>query len=203
MSDGGGMYHRRERVAPRAAGHNNPTLMLRDAVIRAAARAEVRHEVLRVYADLQNEIDLRRPACNASGRCCRFEQFGHRLYVTTMELAAFAADAPTLERDWDGTGCPYQADGLCGVHSIRPFGCRVFFCDASSDEWQHRQYERLHGELKRAHERLGVEYFYVEWRQGLRELGVLSVREVASGGAGTGGREGGKNKALSLPQLPF
>src|SRR4051794_11160897 len=60
-----------------------------DAVYRAAGRAEVRHAVGQVYEDLARAVSQQKPVCNTSGRCCRFEEFGHRLYVTTMELAAF------------------------------------------------------------------------------------------------------------------
>ena len=48
----------------------------------------------------------------------------------------------------------------------------MFFCDASAAAWQNEQYERFHADLKRLHERLGVPYFYVEWRQALRALGL-------------------------------
>jgi Fe-S-cluster containining protein len=96
------------------------------------------------------------------------------LFVTTMELAAFSAargfaDPPTPI----GAGCPFQHDKLCTVHTIRPFGCRIFFCDETSTDWQRQQYESFHAELKRLHERLGVPYFYVEWRQALRAVAGL------------------------------
>jgi Fe-S-cluster containining protein len=144
----------------------------------------------------------------ASGRCCRFEEYGHRLYVTTMEVAAFvheltaahspssgtpgegrgggSSDSPdlqsrtqrtptlTLPRSTGGgdkaEGCPFQVGKLCGVHAIRPFGCRIFFCDPTAQAWQQEQYERFHGELKALHVRLEVPYFYVEWRAALATL---------------------------------
>src|SRR5258705_8729319 len=55
----------------------------------ASARAEVREAVVNLYSAVQREIDARRPLCVVSGRCCRFEEYGHRLFVTTMELATF------------------------------------------------------------------------------------------------------------------
>jgi Fe-S-cluster containining protein len=133
-----------------------------------------------LYADVQRAIDARRPACAVSGRCCRFEEFGHRLFVTTVELAAFVAALEGTGRRpggdpaaaWDGTGCPFQSGKLCGVHAIRPFGCRMFFCDATSTDWQNEAYEQFHARLKRMHEELNVPYFYVEWRAALRALGL-------------------------------
>ncbi len=145
---------------------------LRDAVRAAASRPDVRVAVECVYQQLQDAIDLRRPVCVTSGRCCRFEEYGHRLYVTTMELAAFVASDVTAPGEWDGRGCPFQVDRLCTAHASRPFGCRVFFCDESSTEWQNEQYERHHARLKRMHEEMGVAYFYVEWRAALRALGI-------------------------------
>ena len=98
--------------------------------------------------------------------------------VTTIELAAFVYELETRPRgpsSWDGTGCPFQVSGLCGVHAIRPFGCRIFFCDATSTQWQHEQYERFHAELKKLHQSLDVPYFYVEWRQALEALALPNL----------------------------
>ncbi len=140
-----------------------------------------------VYRAAQDEIDIRRPLCSASGRCCRFEEFGHRLFVTTMELANFLHEVTNLAQEmgprsaaWDGTGCPFQVNRLCGVHAIRPFGCRMFLCDATSTQWQQQAYERFHTELKRLHEHHNVPYRYVEWRQALRELGLAGHAPSAS-----------------------
>ncbi len=132
-----------------------------------------------VYAELAREVEKRRPICVVSGKCCRFEEYGHRLYVTTMELAAFVAglramktaeEVGRLMREWDGKGCVFQVAKMCGVHGIRPFGCRVFFCDATATQWQQEQYEAFHGRLRKLHEEMRVGYWYVEWRAGLREV---------------------------------
>ncbi|HEX3357453.1 MAG TPA: hypothetical protein VHS31_10820 [Tepidisphaeraceae bacterium] len=152
------------------------------AVYTSAGREIVRQSVTDIYANLQRAIDLRRPLCTASGRCCRFEEFGHRLYVTTMELATFVYELEigswgdslaASRRAWKGTGCPFQAGGLCGVHPIRPFGCRIFFCDSTSTDWQREQYEQFHNDLKKLHATLSVPYYYVEWRWALKVLNLL------------------------------
>ena len=145
-----------------------------DAVRTASAMPAALDAVERLYRSVQEEIDHRRPLCVISGRCCRFEEFGHRLFVTTLELARFVHQAGPIQApaNWDGTGCPFQRAKLCTVHAIRPFGCRMFFCDATSTDWQNAAYERFHGELKRLHETLDVPYFYLEWREALRTLGV-------------------------------
>jgi Fe-S-cluster containining protein len=152
---------------------------LRQAVEAAALRPEVADAARAVYDGVAAEIDRRRPACAVSGRCCHFEAYGHRLFVTTIELAAFlGAYGGGAVASWTGAGCPFQAGKLCGVHAIRPFGCRMFFCDPTSTDWQNAAYERFHAELKAHHERLAVPYFYVEWRAALRALGLTSERHA-------------------------
>jgi Fe-S-cluster containining protein len=147
----------------------------RDAVRAASLRADVGDAVRNVYVALADAIELRKPICRTSGRCCRFDEFGHRLFVTTMEMGTFVRELEQMGQcRLSGTdasaGCPFQIDGLCSVHSIRPFGCRIFFCDETATQWQHEQYARFHQELKRLHEELGVRYFYVEWREALRVI---------------------------------
>jgi Fe-S-cluster containining protein len=152
-----------------------------DSIIQAVRDASLRTGAVRavheIYGELQRQIEIRRPICVVSGRCCRFEEFGHRLYVTTLELAAFVADYPinrpidgVVPGQWDGTGCPFQVNKLCGVHIFRPFGCRLFFCDATAAEWQQEQYQALHARIREVHEVFGVPYHYMEWRQALREV---------------------------------
>jgi Fe-S-cluster containining protein len=152
-------------------------------VWEAARRDDVAEHVGRLYDQLQAEIDKRRPLCIVSGRCCKFDEFGHRLYVTTMELAAFvrglkSQSTTSLPIIQPPGGCPFQVAKLCTVHTIRPFGCRNFFCDATSTQWQQEQYERFHADLKRLHGALDVPYVYVEWRLALQKLGITGPEQT-------------------------
>jgi Fe-S-cluster containining protein len=157
---------------------------LRDAVLAAAGRADVLARIEQIYSDLAAEVEKRRPICIVSGRCCRFEEFGHHLFVTTAELAAFVHGLETTPKSaqllesikkWDGIGCPFQVARMCGVHAIRPFGCRVFFCDETSTQWQNQAYEAFHARLKQLHEDLAIPYFYLEWRQALQKLSLTQI----------------------------
>ena len=67
--------------------------------------------------------------------------------------------------------CPFQVNNLCGVHEIKPLGCRVYFCDKSAQDWQHELSERLLAEIRAIHERHAIEYRYGEWRGMLRMMG--------------------------------
>lgn len=161
--------------------------------VENARRPDVHTAVRALYDDLGREIDARKPRCDASGRCCHFDAYGHRLYLTTAELATFVTDItqaapepsptppgrslPILKPSTDGGGdCPYQVDELCSVHALRPFGCRIYFCDPAATEWMTDAYERFHLRLKTIHADHGLEYFYVEWRQALRDLDLPRPR---------------------------
>jgi Fe-S-cluster containining protein len=143
-----------------------------EAIDAASKREDVVAAVHEVYGRVTAEIDRRRPVCVVSGRCCRFEEYGHRLYLTTMELATFLHDlgAARLPKQLPPAGCPFQAGKLCTIHAIRPFGCRMFFCDSTSAEWQNAAYERFHTVFKSLHEQLDVPYAYMEWRNALKLL---------------------------------
>ncbi|MCS7032849.1 MAG: YkgJ family cysteine cluster protein, partial [Phycisphaerae bacterium] len=150
-----------------------------DAVRQAYHDSRLPSEFEPVYREIGRLVARHQPVCRSSGRCCRFDEFGHRLYVTSAEMGLFlrrlqeahrsaAMADPTppagssrlrlLEsgRSSSSAGCPFQSGRLCTVHAIRPFGCRIFFCDESSEAWQSEAYERLHAEIRAIHRRLQI-----------------------------------------------
>ncbi len=139
----------------------------------AAARPGVDAALRDLYARLDDAVRAKGPTCWLSGRCCNFEAYGHRLYVTGLEIAWVlrqrgewrAEDAVAL----DAGGCPFQVNKLCTAHAMRPLGCRVFFCQEGTDEWQHALYEQFLNELRQLHDAQGIAYRYMEWRAGMRE----------------------------------
>ena len=140
----------------------------------AAARPEIAAELEGVYAMIADQVEARGPACWASGRCCNFKSTGHLLYTTGLEAAATmvglarvgvsvpsAADVASAVVRGD---CPFLTMNACGVHTIKPMGCRVYFCDRGAEEWQEQLSERSLRAIRQIHERHGVEYRYTEWR---------------------------------------
>jgi hypothetical protein len=101
----------------------------------------------------------------------------------SFSLAVLKSSAPAATIATTGPGgdpaaggsCPFLAHGLCSVHAIRPFGCRIFFCDPDASQWQQQAYERYHGRLKKMHEELKVPYHYVEWREALSAVGLTEA----------------------------
>jgi Fe-S-cluster containining protein len=92
-----------------------------------------REALQEVYADVDAEVARHSPVCAISGRCCRFEEYGHTLFVSAPEFELLLADAPAPVRPLDGGAtCPWQDDrGRCSAREARPLGCRVYFCDPS------------------------------------------------------------------------
>lgn len=153
--------------------------------------AEIQSRIVEIHDEVARRIGAREPICTASGRCCDFERYGHRLYVTGLETA-MTLDAIPKERalsegdvekaQAEGT-CPFVVDRLCGVHPVRPVGCRVYFCDPSAQLWVNEVAEFAADAVKRVHDDFGIEYRYTEWRALLlmfREAGVaiLPTRPV-------------------------
>jgi Fe-S-cluster containining protein len=142
-----------------------------DEIRRAARDPEFLAAVEVLYADLDARTAARRPVCINRGACCQFEAFGHRLFVTPVELAYFLAksDSP-LRRPISSASCPYQVGGLCTVRAARPTGCRIFFCDVAAQHWQPDETEHTLARIRELHRRFDLPYAYVEWIDALRQL---------------------------------
>ncbi len=161
-----------------------------DAALITEWRAFSTHPLVEAYFHasrrrIEAVVRTKRPICLASGACCKFEEYGHRMYVTGLEAAFVVAriDAARAQRAQNPLhlfevreahtrgDCPYLANGHCSEHVERPLGCRIFFCDqqrdSGGDGWQSDLYESLHAELTALHERLAIPYRYLEWREAL------------------------------------
>jgi Fe-S-cluster containining protein len=72
--------------------------------------------------------------CDVCGRCCNFESFDHRLFVTTPEVMYLSAKLGGKDiKPMTTSRCPYQTDGKCTVYKFRFAGCRIFCCKADKD----------------------------------------------------------------------
>ena len=146
----------------------------RAAWMEAAAHQDVALELRAMAAEAEAAVRARRPLCVSSGACCRFDRFGHQLWMTGLEVAWCLRQLPALPaatevEDAVRRGeCPFLRDGACSVHWARPLGCRAYFCDGAGEGWQEALLESWHGRVRALHERLQVPYRYDEWRRLLR-----------------------------------
>lgn len=152
---------------------------------QAAGRPEVLEAMRDFYAEVDRRIAAEKPTCWNRGACCRFGEYGHRLYVTALEVAYYLAlrtdpslalgassgnPSLVLEAQLTVDACPYAHDGRCHARDRRPLGCRIFYCDPNAQHWQGSFTEECLEELKRLHRELGVVYFYADWMAVLRRL---------------------------------
>lgn len=129
----------------------------------AAIAASVRE----VYDWIDHEIANDTSTCDQCGKCCDFDAYDHRLYVTSPEMVYFTANAGSVKPMPNGT-CPYQVDCKCTVHPYRFAGCRIFLCDGDSD-LQSRLSERAIGKFKDICQKFDLEYYYTDLKIALNK----------------------------------
>ncbi len=133
-----------------------------------------------IHEGIEAEVARRGPVCELSGRCCRFEEYGHTLFLSVIEVELLARHAPPPSRALDsGKTCPWQdAHGRCTAREARPLGCRVYFCDPVYELIAHEVSEPAIAELKRVSSEYGVAWDYQPLHQHLgrlREEGRLAL----------------------------
>jgi hypothetical protein len=131
-----------------------------------------------LYAELDAEIARLEPACALSGRCCRFEEYGHTLFLSAPEADLLLAEAPAPTRPLDeGATCPWQdARGRCTAREARPLGCRVYFCDPSYQPHAPDLSERFIAQLKRLVADHNLDWDYAPLHRHLRRFEVEGSR---------------------------
>ena len=123
-----------------------------------------------LFAQLDASLSGRNPQCKGCGQCCRFEEYDHRLFVTSAELAWFLAKTkPPCSEIRPGI-CPYQRENQCSARRARPSGCRIFFCSPSPEDWQGPVTEKTLEQLREIHDAFELPYVYVEWLHALKQL---------------------------------
>jgi hypothetical protein len=150
------------------------------ALREAAQNAELIAAVENLYREVGAEIAARAPTCWNRGDCCRFGAYGHRLYVTAIEVAyylhhdhatppAAGGGLPVLPSAGADT-CPHAFDGRCHARDARPLGCRIFYCDPAARDWQGPLTETYLARLRELHTRFDVPCFYADWMQVMHAL---------------------------------
>jgi len=128
-----------------------------------------------LYAQLDRELPRYEFTCSASGNCCDFDAFGHRLYVTTLEAEYFFRNSAEERSNDDARACPaWGDDRLCKSREGRMLGCRTFFCGPYPVEEPEALHERYLAQVTKLHERFGIPYAYrdiTDWAAERRPAG--------------------------------
>lgn len=110
---------------------------------------EIRGKVRELYAEVDAEVAAAGPKCDASGRCCRFKEWNHVLYLTSFEADVLLKSAPPFAGPVTPDFCPFQVENLCTAREPRPLGCRIYFCDPAYEGVGERIMESALTKLKR------------------------------------------------------
>jgi len=96
----------------------------------------LRDAVLNIYAEVDAAVARAAPRCEVSGRCCRFTEYGHTLFLSAFEAEILLDGTSAYPQPVSRDGCPFQIAGRCTAREHRPIGCRVYFCDPAFQEEQ-------------------------------------------------------------------
>ena len=145
--------------------------------------SEAYSELRELYDDLDLEVAELGPICQLSGRCCRFEEYGHTLFVSFLEVQYLLKHAPEPRRSLDrGQTCPWQdAQNRCQARGARPLGCRVYFCDPAYQDSGQELSERYINRLKRLTEKYSLLWNYGPFHRHLhkeRDSGAFPIDVV-------------------------
>ena len=133
-------------------------------------------KVGRVYAWLDTQIREHAGAagrCDACGKCCDFETFDHRLFVTPPEVMYLAAKLGSENIEPMPTGrCPYNVVIACSIYEYRFAGCRIFCCKGDND-FQSALSESALEKFKAICTDLGIAYRYSPLADALNGFGDI------------------------------
>ncbi len=105
---------------------------------------EIEIKIRALYAAVDKIIAETGVVCRASGKCCRFVEYDHTLFLTSLEAEILLKNRSMSTETIDPAICPFQVNGLCHAREDRPLGCRIFHCDPS---YQNRSHEIMEDAL--------------------------------------------------------
>ncbi|MES2791518.1 MAG: hypothetical protein V4719_18010 [Planctomycetota bacterium] len=140
---------------------------------------QLRAGLLRIYDDLAQDLAALAPVCDLSGRCCRFKEYGHRLYISRTEAELLLQDGLPVDSTVDEASCPFQIGQLCTAREKRPFGCRVYFCDPKYAGQAEILSEKYLEQLRELHRETGTPWEYAELHLFLEEAALQADSRTA------------------------
>lgn len=106
-------------------------------VVRTGPNNQLLKRVAEIYEWLDQQVrnnDDMSGHCDGCGKCCDFDAFDHRLFVTPPELMYLTANLGGENvKPMPNGQCPYNIDGKCTVYEYRFIGCRIFSCKGNVD----------------------------------------------------------------------
>lgn len=129
---------------------------------------ELRQQLVELYDELSRDIAAAAPICEVSGRCCRFREYGHTLFLSRPEADLLVSEGLPPGATIDDMTCPFQIQGLCTARERRPLGCRIYFCDPQYAGTGEALSERYIQRLKQLHDIAAIDWEYRPLHQHLQ-----------------------------------
>jgi Fe-S-cluster containining protein len=159
--------------------------------------------LLAVYRAADAQVAEAAPVCEVSGRCCRFKEYGHTLFLSRTEADLLLSQGLPADSVVNDEGCPFQIRGLCTARDRRPLGCRVYFCDPAYAGRGEQISETAIAALKTLHQETETPWEYRPLIHFLREVVASpSTLPVASGGKAEQTCENHAESRTVSPRLP-
>src|SRR5262249_3938191 len=141
--------------------------------------ADLRKRILALYAELDADVATAGPRCESSGRCCRFAEYGHTLFISNLEAEVLLEAAPEYSRPVSASACPFPSGKPGTPREPRPLGCRGYFCDPSYQEIAQELSERYLRRLKALADEVGTQWQYAPLHYFLNESAGSSPAPIA------------------------
>lgn len=113
-------------------------------------------ELKQIYALVDQEIQHTDVCCKCCGQCCDFDHNGLRLYIYHIERLWIMQNLQGNSLCLKQGRCSAQNQLLCGIHEIRPLGCRTQFCSTTLQDI----YEKYATKIKALEKKFGIPYCY-------------------------------------------
>ena len=128
--------------------------------------------MLELYREVDAAVAAAGPVCVASGRCCRFKEYGHVLFLSNLEADVLLCGAPPYDpASVPPDFCPFQKGNLCTAREPRPLGCRVYYCDPNYQETAGALSEKYLRRLKALADEHGTGWLYAPLHAFLKDPG--------------------------------
>lgn len=154
-----------------------------DELLKASRRPEVVEAMRVFYAEAAHRIAAEGPTCWNRGACCRFGEYGHRLYVTALEVAYYLARSQDVAAGGAGrseTGALRNAGDDTFIDASPParWKLAVLVPEVVEDACPHAHGGQCHA---REHRPLGCRIFYCDpaaqhWQGPLTEECLQELR---------------------------
>jgi Fe-S-cluster containining protein len=124
------------------------------------ADSEIYIELVKIYQDLEKELNQLNPECSMCGTCCNFGKYKHILYTSGIETDFLEKFVEMPDFNVTDNVCPFLKDNKCSIREYRTLGCRIFYCDSKYKDTSYGLYERYLLRIKKLSNKYNIEWKY-------------------------------------------